>query len=466
MPWSNNSGGPWGGGSSGGNGSGGGRNPWGNPPPGGGNGGGRGPGGGGGRGPGGGGGGGPQPPNLDELFKQSQERLRRTFGGGPGGGGLGGGISKAGLLLAGVIALAFYAYLCFYRVDANEQAVVLRFGEYSSTQGSGAHFKIWPIDTVEKVPVTDINQTNIGFIGGGRTVPSESLMLAGDENIIDIHFSVLWQISDPQAFLFNIADAPETVKAVAESAMREVVGRPLSVEAAVAAKAQAEAEAEEAARAAAEATNSDEGSEIAAEIAAATPVAVRATRSEEIRGSGRQQVMQDVQSLIQETLDSYKSGITIVEVKLDKADPPPDVIDAFRDVQAAQQDQDRLRNQADRYFNEKVAGARGAAAEMLEQAEAYRARVVAEAEGQAARFESIYKQYDASDEAREVIRKRLYLETMERVFGGMNKIILDEGSGGAGGGNGVVPYLPLNQLQNSGGPPSGIAAQPGRGIGQ
>ena len=451
MPWSNNSGGPWGGGPSGGN-NGGGKNPWGNPPPGGGNnGGGRGPGG------GGGGGGGPQPPNLDELFRQSQERLRRTFGGGPGG-GMGGGISKAGMLLAGVIALALYAYLCFYQVGAREQGVVLRFGEYSSTQGSGAHFRVWPIDTVEIVPVEAINQTNVGFTGNGRTIPSESLMLAGDENIIDIHFSVFWRINDPKAFLFNLADPADTVKAVAESAMREVVGRPLSSEAAFAAANKAKAEAEAAAKAVAEAEE-EGGAAAAAEIAAAVPVTVRATRSEEIRGAGRQQVMDDVQILIQQTLDSYESGVTITDVKLDKADPPPDVIDAFRDVQAAQQDQDRLRNQADRYFNEKVAGARGAAAETLEQAEGYRARVVAEADGQAARFESIYQQYDASDEARQVIRKRLYLETMERVFGGMNKIILDQNEGGGGGG--VVPYLPLNQLQQSNQRSPALPSQPG-----
>jgi len=438
MPWSNNSGGPWGSGPSGG---GGGKNPWGNPPPGGGNnGGGRGPG-------GGGGGGGPQPPDLDELFRKSQERLKQTFGG--GGGGMGGGISKPGMLLAGVLALLLYAYLCFYQVGAREQGVVLRFGEYSSTQGSGAHFRIWPIDTVEIVPVEAINQTDVGF-RNGRTVASESLMLAGDENIIDIHFSVFWRINDPKAFLFNIADPAETVKAVAESAMREVVGRPLSSEAAFAAANKAKAEAEAAAKAAAAAAE-DGSPSAAAEIVATVPVAIRATRSEEIRGAGRQKVMDDVLALIQETLDSYESGVTITDVKLDKADPPPDVIDAFRDVQAAQQDQDRLRNQADTYFNQKVAAARGEAAEMLEQAEGYRAKVVAEAEGQAARFESIYQQYDASDEARKVIRKRLYLETMERVFGGMNKIILDEnGSGGAGGG-GVVPYLPLNQLQQQGG---------------
>ena len=460
MPWSNNSGGPWGGGSSGGNGNGGGRNPWGNPPPGGGNnGGGRGPGGG-----GGGGGGGPQPPNLDELFRQSQERLRRTFGGGPGG-GMGGGISKAGMLLAGLIAVALYAYLCFYQVGAREQGVVLRFGEYSSTQGSGAHFRVWPIDTVEIVPVEAINQTNVGFINGNRTVPSESLMLAGDENIIDIHFSVFWRINDPKAYLFNIAAPDETVKAVAESAMREVVGRPLSSAAAFAAATKAKAEAEAAAAAIA-AAEQEGGAAAAAEVAATAPVAIRATRSEEIRGAGRQQVMDDVQILIQETLDSYGSGVTITDVKLDKADPPPDVIDAFRDVQAAQQDQDRLRNQADRYFNEKVAGARGAAAEILEQAEGYRARVVAEADGQAARFESIYQQYDASDEARKVIRKRLYLETMERVFGGMNKIILDQNEGGGGGG--VVPYLPLNQLQQTqGGQTSTSQNQPSiRGVSQ
>lgn len=454
MPWSNNSGGPWGSGPSGGNGSGGGgKNPWGNPPPGGGgNGGGRGPGG------GGGGGGGPQPPNLDELFRQSQERLKRTFGGGGGGGGgMGGGISKAGLLLAGLLTLAFYAYLCFYRVDANENAVVLRFGEFSSTQPAGAHFRIWPIDSVEKVPVTDINQTNVGFSGNGRTIPSESLMLAGDENIIDIHFSVFWQISDPQAFLFNNSDPADVVKAVAESAMREVVGRPLSTEAELAAERAAKAEAEELKKEVVEGATDEATAAVAAEIAAAIPTTVRATRSEEIRGSGRQRVMEDVQSLIQETLDSYNSGISITEVELDKADPPPDVIDDFRDVQAAQQDQDRLKNEADKYFNQKVAQARGAAAEMLEQAEAYSAKVVAEATGQAARFESIYEQYDASDEARKVIRKRLYLETMERVFGGMNKIILDENNGGAGGG-GVVPYLPLNQLQSTGG--GGSQSQP------
>ncbi len=450
MPWSNNSGGPWGGGPSGGD-NGGGRNPWGNPPPGGGN-------NGGGRGPGGGGGGGPQPPNLDELFRQSQDRLRRTFGGGPDG-GMGGGFSKAGLLLAGVIALLLYAYLCFYQVGAGSQGVVLRLGEYSSTQGSGGHFRVWPIDTVEIVDVEKINQTNVGFTGNGRTIPSESLMLAGDENIIDIHFSIFWRINDPKAFLFNIADPSETVKAVAESAMREVVGRPLSSEAAFAAANKAKAEAEAAAKAVAEAAE-EGGAAAAAELVATAPVAVRATRSEEIRGAGRQQVMDDVQILIQDTLDSYASGITISDVKLDKADPPPDVIDDFRDVQAAQQDQDRLKNEADKYFNQKVAGARGAAAEMLEQAEGYRARVVAEASGQAARFESIYEQYDASDEARQVIRKRLYLETMERVFGGMNKIILDQNEGGAGGG--VVPYLPLNQLQQQSNQRSpAVPVQPG-----
>ena len=449
MPWSNNSGGPWGGGPSGGNN--GGKNPWGNPPPGGGNGGGRGPGG------GGGGGGGPQPPNLDELFRQSQERLRRTFGGGPGGGLGGGGVSKAGLLVGGIIAVGLYAYLSFYQVGAGAQGVVLRFGEYSSTQGSGGHFRVWPIDTVEIVPVEAINQTNVGFTGNGRTIPSESLMLAGDENIIDIHFSVFWRINDPKAFLFNIDDPAETVKAVAESAMREVVGRPLSSAAAFAAANKAKAEAEAAAAAAAEATE-DGDTAAAAEIVATVPVAIRATRSEEIRGAGRQQVMDDVRLLIQETLDSYESGVTITDVKLDKADPPPDVIDDFRDVQAAQQDQDRLRNEADKYFNQKVAGARGAAAEMLEQAEGYRARVVAEAAGQAARFESIYEQYDASDEAREIIRKRLYLETMERVFGGMNKIILDQNEAGSGG---VVPYLPLNQLQDSSQRSPASPAQPG-----
>ena len=218
-------------------------------------------------------------------------------------------------------------------------------------------------------------------------------MLAGDENILDINYSVFWVIDDPQAYVFNLAEPESTIKAVAESSMREVVGR---------------------------------------------------SEAEFIRGRGRGQVMDEVQELIQETLNTYEAGVRITEVELDKADPPPLVIDDFRDVQAAQQDQDRLKNQADAYYNQTVAQARGEAAQIREQAEAYRARVVAEAEGEAARFASIYEQYRRSPE---VIRKRMYLESMEKVLAGMNKILLDNDLGGGNGGGGVVPYLPLNELQ-------------------
>jgi membrane protease subunit HflK len=222
-------------------------------------------------------------------------------------------------------------------------------------------------------------------------------MLTTDENIIDIDFQVVWNINDPAKYLFNLADPRETITAVSESAMREVIAR----------------------------------SELA-------PILNR----------DRQVIADEAQQLIQGTLDAYDSGVNIIRLNLDKADPPREVIDSFREVQAAEQERDRLERQADAYANRVTAGARGEAASQLEQAEAYRAQVVNEAQGEAARFTSVLAEYA---KAPKVTRKRLYLETMERVLGDVDKIILENEAGGGSGGQGIVPYLPLNELRRSGG---------------
>ena len=382
-----NNGGPWGGG--GGNSGGGGR------PNGGSGGGNRGSGGGGPRGPGGEG---PQIPEIDELVKKGQERLRVLMGG-KGGGGTGGGRGEGGggpaftrgtvgLIALGAVGAWLMASL--YTVAPEEQSVELFLGEYSATGNPGLNFAPWPLVTAEVLPVTREQTEDIG------SRVDSGLMLTTDENIIDIDFQVVWNINDPAKFLFNLAEPQETIRAVSESAMREVIAR----------------------------------SELA-------PILNR----------DRQVIADEAEQLIQTTLDQYESGVNIVRLNLDKADPPREVIDSFREVQAAEQERDRLERQADAYANRVTAGARGEAASQLEQAEAYRAQVVNEAEGEAARFTSVLEEYA---KAPDVTRKRLYLETMERVLGDVDKIIL-EGDAGGSGGQGVVPYLPLNELRRTGG---------------
>ncbi len=380
-----NNGGPWGGGGN----SGGGR------PNGGSGGGNRGSGGGGGRGPGGDG---PQIPEIDELVKKGQERLRVLMGGKDGGGGSrgsggegGGPAFTRGTIILGLIgALVAWILASAYTVAPEEQSVELFLGEYSSTGNSGLNFAPWPFVTAEVLPVTREQTEDIG----ART--DSGLMLTTDENIIDIDFSVVWNINDPARFLFNLAEPQETIRAVSESAMREVIAR----------------------------------SELA-------PILNR----------DRQLIADEAQQLIQGTLDAYDSGVNIVRLNLDKADPPREVIDSFREVQAAEQERDRLERQADAYANRVTAGARGEAASQLEQAEAYRAQQVNEAQGEAARFTSVLEEYA---KAPEVTRKRLYLETMERVLGDVDKIILESSTTGNGG-QGIVPYLPLNELRRSAG---------------
>ncbi|MFW2543628.1 FtsH protease activity modulator HflK [Primorskyibacter sp. 2E107] len=375
-----NSGGPWGGGG-GSNGGGGQRPPQG----------------------GGGGGGGRRPedsqiPEIDELMKKGQERLRVLMGGkgggsgrpnGMGGGGQGPNFGRGTIGLGVVALLAIWAFGSFYTVRPEEQSVELFLGEYSSTGNPGLNFAPWPFVTYEVVNVTSERTENIG---GGRA-GNDGLMLTTDANIVDIEFQVVWNINDPANLLFNIRDPELTVQAVSESVMREII--------------------------------------------AASNLAPILNRD---RGLIADQAMEQIQA----TMDEYDSGISIVRVNLEGADPPREVIDAFREVQAAEQQRDRLERQADAYANRVVAEARGQAAQTVQEAEGYRAQVVNNALGEASRFSSVREEYV---KAPEVTRRRLYLETMEKVLGDVDKMILDQSlTGSSGSGGGVVPYLPLNEL--------------------
>ncbi|MCG8503094.1 MAG: FtsH protease activity modulator HflK [Sphingomonadales bacterium] len=360
MPWQNNGGGWQGGG---------GRNPWGQGP---------------------GGPQGPQPPNIDEMIRRGQERLKGVLPGGVGG--------KSGIVLLIAILLGLWAFTGLYRVQPDEQGVVLRFGEYVRQVGDGLHYHLpWPIETVTKPKVEQENRVDIGYRsiqGSGRNVrqatfDEESLMLTGDENIVDINFAVFWRIRNAGQFLFNIQSPQEvTIKAVAESAMREVIGK--------------------------------------------TPIQVALTE-------GRLSVEQETQELLQRTLDDYEAGVTITQVKLEQVDPPAQVIDAFRDVQAAEADRERYRNEADAYANNIIPEARGTANRMVQEAEAYKEQVIAKASGEASRFSAVYEEYA---KAKDVTKKRIYLETMEDILENMDKIIIDDEAG-----SGIVPYLPLPEVE-------------------
>lgn len=361
----------------------------------------------GGGGPWGGGGGGPRgqwppsggpgvpPPNIEEMLRRSQDRVRRFL---PGGWGSGRTIALAIAVLVGLWVLSG-----FYRVEPDEQGVELLFGKWNgATTAPGLHW--WPSEPVGEVlkpKVTVINRVNIGFrdpndlggrVGGtARDVPRESLVLTGDQNIADVDFTVQWRIANAGAYLFNIRDPEATVKLVAESVMREVVGQ---------------------------------------------------TRLDDLITTAREQVQSRTRNLMQQVLDEYGAGINIERIQLQKAEAPPPVIDAFNDVQRARQDKERLQNEAEAYQNRVVPTARGEAASIIQEGTAYKERVIKEAQGEAARFNEIYKTYVA---APEITRQRLYIETLRDVLGRANKVIIDESGVGK---QGVVPYLPLNQLQS------------------
>lgn len=356
--------------------------------------------------------GGPQIPEIDEIMKKGQEQLRVLMGGKKGGGFNGGGggggrdpngpmITKQGLMLGALAAVGLWAFMSFYTVRPEERSVELFLGEFSTVGNPGLNFAPWPVISAEIVSVTGERTTDIGAVGDGAV--GNGLMLTRDQNIVDIGFQVVWNVSDPAAFLFNLADPDDTIRAVSESAMRDIIAR----------------------------------SEL-------SPILNR----------DRGVIASDLQTNVQSTLDSYQAGINVIRVNLQRAAPPGEVIDAFREVQAAQQERERLQNEADAYANRVTAGARGEAARLLEEAEAYRAQVVNVAQGEASRFLSVFEEYV---KAPDVTRRRMYLETMEKVFGGMNKVILDGVASGEGGGQGVVPFLPLNEL-NRPAPAAGAAA--------
>ena len=377
MPW-NNQGGGWQGG--------GGQGPWGGRPG------------------GGGGGGGQQPPDLEELLRKSQEKVKKIFpgGGGAGGGGfnLSGGGSKKPLLIIPLVLLGLWLASGIYRVAQDERGVVLRFGQQIAVTDPGLHWR-WPtpIETHLTPKVTRVNRVEVGFRAAGGTVArgdsardidNESLMLTGDENIVDINFVVLWVIDKPEDFLFKVRDPEITVKAVAESVMREIVGQ--------------------------------------------TPFVEATTQ-------GRQQIEDAAREQIQGILNNYGAGIAVTEVQVQKVDPPDQVIDAFRDVQRAQADRERAQNEAETYQNDILPRARGDAVKMEQEAEAYAQEIVAQSEGDAQRFIAVYDEYA---KAPDVTARRIYLETMQEVFSNMNKVLIDGSAGGAGG---VVPYLPLPELE-------------------
>ena len=363
MPWSNQSGGggPWGSGP---------RGPWSSGP----------------QSPGG-----SKPPDLEELLRRSQDRLRSMLPGNLGG---------RGIALIALAAVVLWGFSGFFRVEPDELGVVLRFGKFTREVVPGLNYHLpYPIETALTPPALRINKIDIGMrpvedVRRGtsvREVPEESLMLTGDENIIDVDFSVLWKVR-PSAvgdYLFNIQNPEGTVKAVAEASMREIVGR---------------------------------------------------STLQPILTGARQTTETAVQELMQKTLDHYGAGIQVQQVQLQKVDPPAQVIDSFRDVQAARSDLERAQNEAQTYANRIVPEARGRAAKITQDAEAYREQTVAEATGQTSRFLQVYDQYK---KAPDVTRERMYLETMERVLGGSDKTIIDTGPQP---GPGVVPYLPLTEL--------------------
>lgn len=373
MPWSNQGGGGWQGG-----GGGGGRGPWGQGPRGNGS------------GPGGGGFGGPNPPSLEDILRKGQDRFRGMLPGGD--------VSGRGILLLVLVAAAIWLGTGFYRVDTDEQGVVLRFGKVHAVTEPGLRYRLpWPVDSVLTPKVTSVNREEIGFRSLGesptrgaqqRDVPEESLMLTGDENIVDIDFTVLWQVKDAGQYLFNVVDPSRTIKQVAESAIREVVGK---------------------------------------------------NNIQFILTEGRTKVADDTRRVMQAVLDAYGAGVVVTQVALQRTEPPASVLDAFRDVQSAQADRERAQNEAEAYRNDIVPRARGEVQRLLQQAEAYKQETIANAQGDASRFTQIYNEYRV---AKDVTARRMYLETMEQIMRGTNKVIVD-----GQGGQGVVPYLPLTELQ-------------------
>ncbi len=334
---------------------------------------------------------GPTPPDLEDLLRRGQDRLRGLM---PSGG-----LGSLGVLAVALVVVLLWLLSGFYTVSPNEVGINMIFGRYTGKTTSGLNYNLpYPIGEVDKLAVTDRNAIDIGSVSRedlrrpgmqvGTDVPEESLMLTGDENIADVKFRVIWQIDPehPEYYAFNLRNPNETVKAVSESSMREVIGR---------------------------------------------------SQIQKILTSERKVIEPAVQDLIQKVLNDYHAGVLILQVQLLSVDPPAQVIAAFRDVTAAQQDLQRQRNEADAYANRVVPEARGGAARIVQEAQGYKEQTVQEAQGQASRFNQIYAQYK---NAPDITRQRIYIETMEAVLAGADKTILDDR------GQGVVPILPLGSV--------------------
>ncbi len=400
MPWSNQGGGGW---KSGGNGGG----PWGQGPS------------------GGGGGGGGQPPDLEDILKRGQDRLKQVM---PGGSGVPG--WAAGLLI--LAGLAAWGASGFYTVRTNEVALNMVFGKFVGRTGEGLNYNWpYPVGAVIKLPVTDVKTVEIGssaLLEQRRGAPihsTDSLYLTADENIVDMSFSVQWRISPtkPEDFVFKIQNPEASIRAVAESGMREVIGR----------------------RTLRNVLPSDIPI-LPTSTGAPTPTPVAPSPAASASTS-QNEILDEVRRAMQQTLDQYGAGVVIDRVIITRIGPPPDVLAAFTDVQAAVQDRDRLQNEAQTHASKVVPEAKGQAEKIVLEAEAYQKRLVSEAAGAASRFNQVYEEYK---KAPEVTRERMYLETMERILGNTNKILIDK----APGGGGVVPILPLNDLLNRSGAPA------------
>jgi membrane protease subunit HflK len=368
MPWSNQNGGggPWGGGGDNNNGNnnnnGGNGGPWG-------------------QGPKGPRGGGPNtPPDLEDILRKGQDRLKKVF---PGGSGGKGGSNRGVFFLIGAAVLGFWLFQSVYTVQPDELAVELRFGKpKAEVSEPGLHFHFWPIETYEKAQIVE-KQINIG--GQGSRNATQGLMLTGDQNIVNVQFSVLYRVSDPRAYLFNVDNPDSMVQQVSESAIREIVGR---------------------------------------------------RPAQDVFRDNRAAIAQSVRDIVQATLDRYNAGIQVNAVSIEDAAPPREVADAFDEVQRAEQDEDRFVEEANQYSNQKLGQARGEAAQVREDAAGYKTRMVQEAEGESQRFNSVLSIYKQSPD---VTRDRLFIETMEQVLKDSNKVIIE-------GGNNVMPYLPLTEL--------------------
>ena len=331
--------------------------------------------------------------DSNDLTQKFQDGLKNIFGGN------GKQDAKKSIIFFIIGAITIWALSGFYRVDADEQGVVLRFGKYTNMTQPGLNYHLpYPIESVMTPKVTRVNRVDIGFRSSGDVsrsgaiseIKEESAMLTGDENIVDINYSVFWVIKDAGKYLFNVQDPQGTIKAVAETAMREIIAR---------------------------------------------------KKIQSILTQGRTDIETEAHKIMQQILDQYNSGVEVTQVQAQKSDPPAQVIDSFRDVQAAKADKERQQNEAQAYANDVIPRARGEAAKIVQDAEAYKREVVAQAEGEASRFIAIYNEYA---KAKTVTQERMYLETMEKVLSGVNKIIIDKQSG-----SGVVPYLPLPDLKKN-----------------